>query len=201
MAAAILPVRIDELLESSDDTAPRVVRERRELERAIIDWEQETGRLGRAPTLMTLNVSEMTSEKWAYRFIIAADPVAERCTLLFYGARFAALMGLPEKPDISVPMVEQIPPRYVPVFTTGCIDRDRARCTRQNARCGREGGWAARALPDSVYPFQSQTEWSATPGFRRFQLSCRRGRKAGLRAFVQLRDLICKSHSSSCYSL
>jgi len=122
MAAAILPVRIDELLESSDDTAPRVVRERRELERAIIDWEQETGRLGRAPTLMTLNVSEMTSEKWAYRFIIAADPVAERCTLLFYGARFAALMGLPEKPDISVPMVEQIPPRYVPVFTTGCID-------------------------------------------------------------------------------
>src|SRR4029077_5366026 len=47
---------------------------------------------------------------------------AEDCVLLFYGAKFAALMELPEKPDHSVPMVEQLPARYVPVFTKGCID-------------------------------------------------------------------------------
>ena len=49
-------------------------------------------------------------------------PVVEDCVLLFYGAKFAALMELPEKPDHSVPMVEQLPARYVPVFTKGCID-------------------------------------------------------------------------------
>ncbi len=31
-------------------------------------------------------------------------------------------MNLPEKPDHSVPMVGQLPARYVPVFTRGCID-------------------------------------------------------------------------------
>ena len=122
MPAANLPVIVDEPLGSPHRSAPKVARERRESERAITDWEQETKRLGRALTLMTLNVSEMTSERWAHRFIIAVDPLVDNCGLLFYGAKFAALMGLPEKPDHSVPMGEQLPARYVPVFTKGCID-------------------------------------------------------------------------------
>ena len=122
MPAANLPAETNELPEAPRESAPKVARERREAERVITDWVEETRRLGRTLTLMTLNVSEMASEKWAYRFIIAVGPAVEDCTLLFYGVRFATLMNLPEKPDHSVPMVEQLPARYVPVFTRGCID-------------------------------------------------------------------------------
>jgi hypothetical protein len=64
----------------------------------------------------------MTTEKWACRFIVALRPAIEDCTFLFYGAKFAALMELPQKPIPSIPMVEQLPARYVPVFTRGCIN-------------------------------------------------------------------------------
>jgi hypothetical protein len=117
------PVEANELPEAPHDNAPKVVaQERRESERVITDWEQEIGRLGRSLAFLTVNISEMTSERWVYRFIIALRPVVEDCTLLFYGAKFAALMELPEKCDHSIPMVEQLPARYVPVFTKGCVD-------------------------------------------------------------------------------
>ena len=122
MPAAKTPAEADKLPGSPHDSAPKAARERRESERLITDWEQETTQLGRALALMTLDVSAMPSEKWAHRFIISLRPVVEDCVLLFYGAKFAALMDLPAKPDHSIPMVEQLPARYVPVFTKGCID-------------------------------------------------------------------------------
>jgi hypothetical protein len=96
-------------------------RERRESEQLVTDWEQETRRLGNALALMTLDVSAMSGPKWAYRFVIAVRPIVEDSSLLFYGARLAALWELPERPDHSVPMTAQLPTRYVPVFTRGCI--------------------------------------------------------------------------------
>jgi hypothetical protein len=102
--------------------AEAAARERREAERVITDWEDETRRLSHVLALLTLNTSEMTTDKWTYRFIVALRPAIEDCTLLFYGAKFAAVMELPRKPLPSVPMVEQLPARYVPVFTTGCIN-------------------------------------------------------------------------------
>jgi hypothetical protein len=123
MAAAILPIRNDDQrLEAPSNSAPKSALERRESERVIADWEKETIRLGRQPTLMTLNAAEMTSEKWAYRFIVEVDPVVENCVLLFYGDKFAAVLDLPRKPIRSIPMVHQLPARFVPVFTKGCID-------------------------------------------------------------------------------
>jgi len=122
MPVANLPTGADEPLAEPHETAPMAVRERREAERAITDWEGERRRLGRELAFMTLNAAEMVSEKWSHRFIIAVDLTVEYCSLLSYGAKFAALMGLPEKPNHSVPMVEQLPARYVPVFTKGCID-------------------------------------------------------------------------------
>jgi hypothetical protein len=121
MPADNLPVDAGQLPDSPHDSVPKPL-ERREAERVITDWEQETTRLGRSLALMTLDVSAMPSEKWACRFVIALRPAVEDCALLFYGATFAALMELPEKPDHSIPMVEQLPARYVPVFTKGCID-------------------------------------------------------------------------------
>jgi hypothetical protein len=63
----------------------------------------------------------MKGPKWAYRFIIAVNPIVEKSSLLFYGAGFASLLSLPETADRFVPMVAQLPARYVPAFTRGCI--------------------------------------------------------------------------------
>src|SRR5690242_3639390 len=95
--------------------------ERRDSEKLITDWEQETRRLGDALALMTLDVSIMSGPKWAHRFVIAIRPVVDDSSFLFYGAKLASLWDLPERPDHSIPMTAQLPLRYVPVFTRGCI--------------------------------------------------------------------------------
>ena len=66
MPVANLPTGADEPLAEPHETAPMAVRERREAERAITDWEGERRRLGRELALMTLNASEMVSEKWSH---------------------------------------------------------------------------------------------------------------------------------------
>jgi hypothetical protein len=116
-----LPDGTGEVLESPHDSALNAVRERRESEQLIADWEGETRRLGHALALMTLDISAMTSPKWDYRFVITVVPVVEDWSFLFYGTRFASLMELPERPSHSVSMVTQLPVRYVPVLTNGCI--------------------------------------------------------------------------------
>jgi hypothetical protein len=116
-----LPDGTDEILEPPHGGALNTARERRESEQLIADWEGETRRLGHALALMTLDVSAMTSPRWDYRFIITVVPVVEDWSFLFYGAKFASLMELPERPSHSVSMVAQLPVRYVPAFTNGCI--------------------------------------------------------------------------------
>ena len=123
MRAPTSPLEAKEAPEAPGETVPKAAaRERRESEQVIADWQAELRRLSHVLALLTLNTSEMTTEKWAYRFIVALRPAVEDCTLLFYGAKFAALLELPDKPDHFVPMVEQLPARYVPVFTRDCID-------------------------------------------------------------------------------
>src|SRR4051794_17335436 len=112
MRKADLPAAASEL---------HTARERRESEKLVTDWEPETRRLEDALALMTLDVSAMSGPKWAHRFVIAVRPVVEDSSLLFYGARLASLWELPETPDHSIPMTAQLPTRYVPVFTKGCI--------------------------------------------------------------------------------
>jgi hypothetical protein len=108
-------------LEPSDGVAVRAGRERRVSEQLITDWEEERRRLGNALAFMTLDASAMTGPKWTHRFIIAVNSVVEASSLLFYGPGFASLLGLPEKPDQSLPITAQLPARYVPVFTRGCV--------------------------------------------------------------------------------
>jgi hypothetical protein len=118
---ANLPVEPDTLPDAPEENALSAARERRESEQLITDWERETQRLGHALARMTLDVSAMTGPKWTHRVIIAINPIVESSSFLFYGASFAALFELPETPDHSVPMAAQLPMRYVPVFTKGCI--------------------------------------------------------------------------------
>jgi hypothetical protein len=100
----------------------KMARERRELERAIAGWEDETRRLGHEPTLMTLDPAAMVSESWSHRFIIAVEPVVENWGFLFYGNQFSALLDLPVKAVQSAPLIQQLSARFVPVFTKGCTD-------------------------------------------------------------------------------
>jgi hypothetical protein len=130
--AALHPILDDQLLDIPDNSVQRLVGERRETERAITYWEQEAIRLGHPPTLLTFNSVEMTSEKWAYRFILSVDPIesrtrasegrpiAENWRFIFCGDRFAALLNLPKSRHIS--MIQQLPARFLPVFTKGCND-------------------------------------------------------------------------------
>lgn len=108
-------------VESPDGAAVSAGQERRVPEQLISDWKEETRRLGHALAVMTLDTSAMTGPKWAHRFIIAVDPVVEHSSFLFYGPGFASLLGLPAEPDKSVPISAQLPARYLPVFTRGCI--------------------------------------------------------------------------------
>ena len=122
MVKANSPVGAGELREAQNVSAVAGARERRVTEQLITNWEQETRRLGDAVALMTLDVSTMTGPKWAHRFIMAISrPVVENSSLLFYGPALAALLELPNTPEHSVPMLAQLPARFVPVFTKGCI--------------------------------------------------------------------------------
>ena len=100
MLADDLPIEPDRLPDAPHEKTPIAARERRETEQLITDWKRETRQLGHALALMTLDVSAMTGPKWAHRFIIAVDPVVENSSLLFYGARFASLLGVPERQTI-----------------------------------------------------------------------------------------------------
>jgi hypothetical protein len=121
MPADDLPIGPDRLPDAPHEKTPIAARERRETEQLITDWKRETRQLGHALALMALDVSAMTGPKWAHRFIIAVDPVVEASSLLFSGARFASLLGLPERPNHSIPIFVQLPTQYIPVFTRGCI--------------------------------------------------------------------------------
>jgi hypothetical protein len=167
-------VEVGDLLEASRDCRLSAAPERRVSEQLIMEWEQERRRLGNALALMALDVSAMTGPKWAYRFIIAICPVVEDCSLIFYGANLAALMQLPKKPDCSAPKIAQIPARYVPVFTKGCIASTLSGAAVPDAWCNRPGRRARGALPCSIYPLAPRWESSAAPRARRVQLPSRR---------------------------
>ena len=122
MVKANSPVGASELREAQNVSVVAAAQERRVTEQLITDWEQETRRLRDAVALMTLDVAVMTGPKWAHRFIMAISrPVVENSSLLFYGPGLAALLELPNTPEHSVPILAQLPARFVPVFTKGCI--------------------------------------------------------------------------------
>lgn len=96
--------------------------ERREPERAITYWKQRAVRLRHPPTLMTLDANEMSTHEWAHRFIFAIDTAVENWVPLIYGPKFAELLDLPANPFPDIPMIEQLPQRFAPLFTKGGSD-------------------------------------------------------------------------------
>ncbi|HEX3953975.1 MAG TPA: hypothetical protein VHW90_10410 [Stellaceae bacterium] len=97
-----------------------VGRDRREAERILAYWEHKLAELGGELTLASLDLSRINTHDWSNRFLISVDQVIERSSLLMYGPRFAKLMQLPEQPRPDLPMMRQLPRRYIDVFMRGC---------------------------------------------------------------------------------
>ncbi len=108
-------------LEGWEKSAP-TGRDRREAERLIAYWEGKLKELGGVVTIAGLDLAAVDSREWSNRFLISIDPVVERSALLLYGPKFAQLMGLRAKPRTDLPMMRQLPRRYVDLFLRGCTE-------------------------------------------------------------------------------
>jgi hypothetical protein len=97
-------------------------RERRESERAITYWESKRAEFGEDLSLTALDLGSSDDQQWSNRFLISVDPTIRRSSLVLYGSTFAQLMDMPKRASQSVPMVHQLPSRYVDLFLQGCTD-------------------------------------------------------------------------------
>lgn len=97
-------------------------RDRREAERLMAYWEQRLEDLGGTVTVAGIDLAGTNSKAWSNRFLISVDPVIERSSLVLYGPSFAQLLGLPEQPRTDLPILRQLPRRYVDLFLRSCAD-------------------------------------------------------------------------------
>lgn len=102
--------------------APRIQGEKRESERALLYWRQKVAQFGDPPPLMSLELTRMLNRDWNHRFLISTDPEIENYIFLIYGKQVAHLLDLPDEPVQRVPMIRQLPQRYVPIFVEGCSE-------------------------------------------------------------------------------
>ena len=101
--------------------SPPAGRERREGERLLAYWDGALEEFGEGITIASLDITASTGNSgWSNRFLISVDPFIERSVLIMYGAKFAALLGLPEQPRADQPLLRQLPQRYGEVFIEGC---------------------------------------------------------------------------------
>jgi hypothetical protein len=92
--------------------------ERRDAGRASEHWLRNAGE-HRVPFLATFDFASIKGD-WAHRFLICADQNIEDAAFVAYGESFAKLLGLPERVTAVVPLSQQVPERYLPVFVEGC---------------------------------------------------------------------------------
>ena len=93
-------------------------REQRDVQRALSHWQRNTWSNDCIPLLDTLDFSSMRRD-WDYRFLICGDRAVENAVFVTYGAKFAHLIGLPERPVTTRPFIEQIPETYREMFMEG----------------------------------------------------------------------------------
>ena len=93
--------------------------ERRDIQRTINLWQRNISDDDAPPLLATFDFSAMKGN-WDHRFLICSDLNVENAAFVTYGAKFAQLFNLPEKVQAIVPMLQQFPERYRPIFRDGC---------------------------------------------------------------------------------
>jgi hypothetical protein len=97
-------------------------RDRREAERLMAYWEQKLEELGGTVTVAGLDLAGTNGKDWSNRFLISIDPVIERSSLVLYGPTFAQLLGMPAQPRTDLPILRQLPRRYVDLFLYACAE-------------------------------------------------------------------------------
>jgi hypothetical protein len=95
-------------------------REQRDVRRAIALWQQHASADGHPPLLDNFRFSPMTGS-WDYRFLICGDQTVGNSVFVGYGFKFARVLGLSDEPLLSIPLLQQLPERYRPLFAEGCI--------------------------------------------------------------------------------
>src|SRR5215468_1988793 len=167
MPVVRLSAGAEEPLAASHETTPIAVTERREAERAISDWEEERRRLGRVLALMTLNASEMVSEKWSHRFIIAVDPTIEYCSLLFLRRKVRGPDGIAGKAQSFRPHGRAATGAICAGVHQGLHRRYASGFTSTDTGRGRSRGRAARTLPGSVHCARRHAQQTTAARVRR----------------------------------
>jgi hypothetical protein len=92
--------------------------ERRDVELAIQHWKQNTWGEDCVPFLDTFDFSAVKTG-WGQRFLICGDRTAESAVFVAYGAGFARMLGLPAKPEKTIPFMQQLPEAYGEMFAEG----------------------------------------------------------------------------------
>jgi len=100
-------------------TSTGTARERRDIRRAFSLWRQNVPANGRVPSLEQFDFSAMKGD-WSHRFLICSDKAVENAAFVAYGLKFAELLGLPKRVTAIIPLNQQIPERYHPLFDEGC---------------------------------------------------------------------------------
>jgi hypothetical protein len=90
----------------------------RDTEIAIALWKEKAEQFGNPPPIAEFSLIDLSGD--SFRFLILVDLLARDASVfLTYGAGFAKLFGLPERPP-TWPMIECIPTRYRFLFLEGC---------------------------------------------------------------------------------
>jgi hypothetical protein len=93
--------------------------ERRDIQRTIDLWQRNMAEGSALLDVGTFDFSPMKRD-WGHRFLICSDLNLENAAFVMYGVKFAQLLDLPEKVQAIVPLFQQIPERYWPIFAEGC---------------------------------------------------------------------------------
>ena len=106
-------------------------KERRDVQRTIDLWKGNMAEGSALPDVGTFDFSPMRQD-WGHRFLICSDLNLENAAFVMYGAQLARLLAVPEKVLAVVPLFQQIPERYRPIFAEGC---SKAMTQAAPARC------------------------------------------------------------------
>ena len=101
------------------DAQPSRPIERRDARRTLEHWLRNASGDDRIPRLASFDFASIKAA-WDYRFLICTDQVVEAAAFVAYGTKFAAQLGLPAKVTAVIPLNQQVPEQYRPLFAEGC---------------------------------------------------------------------------------
>jgi hypothetical protein len=110
---------LEDLLTETQSVQRRHSSERRGDRRAIEHWLSNASGNDRIPLLATFDFSPMRGN-WGHHFLICSDQTVENAAFVAYGLKFAELLDLPKTVTAIIPLNQQIPERYRPLFAEGC---------------------------------------------------------------------------------